>query len=853
MKLWHIYCVLSLSAFSGCVKNPSATYKTEQFVSTEGRFLQSSSAGNLFATAIKEENNLDMAFVPTDALLDEGFALVTPNMSSSHLNTRLYQQVYNQKRSAYRVGTILGRDLEKFILSRTMETLRHDLHVAGLTYDIVLAGGVPQVVHIRDESGEPLEPDRLYRIAVENQAYRTVFPGYYYRQGFNFSFHLEDRVVYAKDSVLSYLSRVKSLKSFERLRSQVTLVTRGKVPGITAIGTIQGNTHFSKYVGKVVTVEGVVTAFGADNEGSRSGIYEGFIQSVQQDNDLRTSEGIYVDFLGLDVSDISVGSLIRATGVVYEDVVDEGLTRTGLRTLSELTVLAQNQTLPRAVMLGEDIKIPNQAISRFAGNLNNRRYLHLDEGLDFWESLEGMRVRVPQPQVVGFAGGRKDLLSRDRPKGYINIFVAAKNSLSPKQLTPQGGVIIDNLEFDYNPEIIRVIDHHLAPSVSPKYVYEVGEILPQDLWGVLGYNFNLFGSGEYTLYVTSGDFNEGRSKKVTPLSDKPKSSLMPTPHRLTVASFNVENLSGNAEDTSGDQKRFNNIGEAIANNLNCPDILNLVEIQDNDGPIDSGSEQLGPDASLTLQRLVDAITCPEDVVYEVINIDPFENAEGGEPGGNIRVAMIYNSNRVSFTRRGLANADTEAYFDSSGTLVANPSRIDPRHPDLKGVRKPLVAEFLFKGEKIIVIGNHFNSKGSDTSLWAANQPPQFKSESKRTKIAALVNNFATQILNKDSEANVIILGDFNDFNESRPLKTLEGSNLENLANVKDSDGQPLVLPNDQYTYNFGGNSQPLDFIIVSENLITKKDPKLEIIHINTDYMGQVSDHDPIIASFEFKP
>ena len=162
----------------------------------------------------------------------------------------------------------------------------------------------------------------------------------------------------------------------------------------------------------------------------------------------------------------------------------------------------------------------------------------------------------------------------------------------------------------------------------------------------------------------------------------------------------------------------------------------------------------------------------------------------------------------------------------------------------------MIAEFGFRGEKVFVIGNHFNSKGGDTSLWAAQQPPKFGSESRRTQIADAVNDFVQGMLIRYPDANVIVTGDFNDFNDSRALKVLEGTQLKNLANVIGESGEPLVGANDQYTYNYGGNSQALDFILASPNLL-KKNPQIEILHINTDYMLQVADHDPIISKYSF--
>ena len=80
--------------------------------------------------------------------------------------------------------------------------------------------------------------------------------------------------------------------------------------------------------------------------------------------------------------------------------------------------------------------------------------------------------------------------------------------------------------------------------------------------------------------------------------------------------------------------------------MKCPDILTLVEIQDNNG-FDFFE---GGDASITAKKVISAADCLSSlsVNYHLVNIDPITHKEGGQPGGNIRVVMIYNKNRSPF-------------------------------------------------------------------------------------------------------------------------------------------------------------------------------------------------------------
>ena len=78
-------------------------------------------------------------------------------------------------------------------------------------------------------------------------------------------------------------------------------------------------------------------------------------------------------------------------------------------------------------------------------------------------------------------------------------------------------------------------------------------------------------------------------------------------------------------------------------------------------------------------------------------------------------------------------------------------------------RKPLAAQFDFKGESVIVIANHWNSKTGDTPLFGSIQPPVYDSEVQRKQIATIVYDFVEDIKTKNPEANVVSLGDFNDY------------------------------------------------------------------------------------------
>ena len=116
---------------------------------------------------------------------------------------------------------------------------------------------------------------------------------------------------------------------------------------------------------------------------------------------------------------------------------------------------------------------------------------------------------------------------------------------------------------------------------------------------------------------------------------------------------------------------------------------------------------------------------------------------------------------------------------------------------------------------------------------------------KRVEIAKIVGKFVANVKAKNPNANIVALGDFNDFQWSAPMKTLESYGLYNMIH-----NVPLA---ERYTYTYQGNSQVLDHILVSENL--KASTVIDILNVNADFTeadGRASDHNPLMVQVEFK-
>jgi predicted extracellular nuclease len=280
--------------------------------------------------------------------------------------------------------------------------------------------------------------------------------------------------------------------------------------------------------------------------------------------------------------------------------------------------------------------------------------------------------------------------------------------------------------------------------------------------------------------------------------------------------------------------------------------------------------------------LIDAIVAAGGPRYEYRQIDPLNNADGGQPGGNIRVGFLFDKQHgLQFVDRpgGDATTDTDVVrHGNDAALTVSPGRVlDSEFGDLAffDTRKSLVGEFLFRGEPVFVIANHFSSKGDDEPLFGSGQPPirftEFQSgtpeDGWRHAQAQAVNDFVDEILAVDSDAQIVVLGDINDFDFSETVDILTGERIA-LAGGPDADGSGPTAPSAQgpvlttlfdtldaderYSYVFDGNSQVLDQILVSESLLAL-DPIYDVVHVNAEFFDQASDHDPSVMRVAITP
>ncbi|OLC20814.1 MAG: hypothetical protein AUH33_02955 [Chloroflexi bacterium 13_1_40CM_68_21] len=565
------------------------------------------------------------------------------------------------------------------------------------------------------------------------------------------------------------------------------------------IHDIQGAAHRSPLDGSTVSgVPGIVTAKLSNGF---------FMQDPSPDGDPATSEGIFV-FTSRAPS-VAVGDSVLATGSVSEFRPGGAATNLSQTEIvaTAVSVITTGNPLPAPTVIGIGGRVPPTMVIEddSTGDVETSGVFDpANDGIDFYESLEGMLVQINDALVVG-------------PTNSFNeIPVLPDGGAGAGPRTARGGILYGSYA-DGNPERIIVDDALVSfPKVN------VGDHFAGSIVGVMGYNFGNF-MVELTAAPTAVAGGLARETTRAPgITD------------LAIATFNVQNL-----DPTDPPSKFGQLADLIVNNLRAPNVIAVEEIQDNSGPADNGVV----DASLTIGKLVDAIKAAGGPTYQSREIDPVNDQDGGEPGGNIRQILLFRAgDGLTFVDRPggtSTNPTSVVTVDGSPELTFSPGRIDPSNGAWSSSRKPLAAEFTYYDRHLFVIANHFNSKGGDRPLMGRFQPPTRPSEVQRLRQAQLVTDFVKSILAIDPQAQIVVLGDLNDFEFSPTIAILKSAPLLDLIET---------LPaNERYTYDFEGNSQTLDHIMVSSSLGPASE--LDVVHVNAEFDAttRASDHDPQVV------
>ena len=565
------------------------------------------------------------------------------------------------------------------------------------------------------------------------------------------------------------------------------------------IGEVQGESHESPLAGKEVIINNVVVT-----KTDKTGFY---VQDKVSDNNSRTSDAVYV----ASKDKVASGDLLKVQGTVKEGYMEEYSVKPGqtfkkpagsltVTQIINATITKLGKTeLPKALNISE--KMPKDIVDQTPTKYNPET-----EALDYWESLEGMRVEVTKPKVTG-------------PQYKGDIYVLPGDYKGQK-LNNIGGV---NLRPGVqNTEVLPV-------TVGNKFVAKAKDYFNENISGVVTYRNKTYKIDPSTVPTLQDGGLKREVSKIYPAEDK-----------LTIASYNIENFSANnnGHDETPEEK-VDKIANSFIKEVHSPDIITLIEVQDNNGGVNDGTVD-GVKSGEKLAQRIKSLGGPD---YKYTEIAPVDGKDGGKPGANIRVAYLYNPKRVTLIGKEKGGSEEAARF-VNGHLEKNPARIDPKSVHFEKVRKSLAAEFEFKGERIVVIANHLKSKLGDDAIYGSNQPSVENTKAKRIEEAKILNAFIKEGLRQNPNLKFVLTGDFNDFEFSDSVKTIVGNELVNLM-AEHEQG-------DRYSYFYRGSNQSLDNVLISKNI--KDKVVFSPVHINASFMeehGRASDHDPVVVQIDF--
>eukprot|EP01025_Chloroclados_australasicus_P036553 TRINITY_DN3726_c1_g1_i2.p1 TRINITY_DN3726_c1_g1~~TRINITY_DN3726_c1_g1_i2.p1 ORF type:complete len:380 (+),score=39.87 TRINITY_DN3726_c1_g1_i2:55-1140(+) len=240
------------------------------------------------------------------------------------------------------------------------------------------------------------------------------------------------------------------------------------------------------------------------------------------------------------------------------------------------------------------------------------------------------------------------------------------------------GITIDP-EGDFNPERIQIQSSKLSANMGTK--------IPDGITGILSYSW-----GNFEVYPTL-PFN------LVPSIPQVK-PFKASENGINIATYNIENFDA--------RSRAQDLADDIVNYLDSPCVVALQEVQDDSGVRKDSTTTSGRVLSELVKEIV-GMGGPKYIAFDIV---PVLNQDGGIPGGNIRVAYLYNPSKVSLansynnaTGGPLDAAKVVSSEERSILLNYNPVRVAPELEQYDNSRKPLAAHFkiLETGEDLQVL------------------------------------------------------------------------------------------------------------------------------------------------------
>ena len=562
-----------------------------------------------------------------------------------------------------------------------------------------------------------------------------------------------------------------------------------------SICEIQGDGYSSPHIHEYVRTTGIVHTDLDDTW--KSGF---FIQEDNCDSNSNTSEGIYIYISAEENTDIvSQGDYVEVTGTVNEYY---GLTEV-IVTPNNVKIISSGNPLPNEERLNPPF--------------NN------ETSKDYFESIEGMQVSLEGAITVGPTDA-------DDRTWIVNTNLGINRVFRDDPMGTGEIICLDDAgRFEVTPEV------------------KTGDTI-QELKGALDYSYGL-----YCIQLNSAPIVSGDVDIVTQLNSS--TGCLNDTTQISVSTFNLANLFDTHDDLEKDdqilskaeyQRRIHKRALAIHDVLCEPDILAIQEVENLDilQELVSQSEILGeygivwedsPDnrgLDLGLVYLRDRLRVIDSEIVQGCT----DLIDGLGPDGNLDIQ----------------NPENEVTCDVDGDEILDGNRLFSRPPLLVklefckyGCELPAMKDnSLEEPIELVILVNHWKSKTQDTDTVEYTLP-------RRIEQAQFVANIVEGIYSENENANLIVLGDLNDYINSQSLAVLEAQNLVNLMFEVEKDYR--------YSYIYRGVSQVLDHVLLLNGSILKE-TEVTVRHINSDYpyasmsdndsFHRSSDHDPVYIRFK---
>jgi predicted extracellular nuclease len=606
----------------------------------------------------------------------------------------------------------------------------------------------------------------------------------------------------------------------------------------TPIYAIQGSGSAAAITG-AVTTQGVVVG---DYEGASPTLRGFYLQDATGDGDPATSDGIFV-FNG-SANSVGLGDVVRVAGSAAEF---QGQTQ-----ISSVTSIASCGT---GTVAPVDVTFPIPSA-------------------DYLERYEGMLVRLPQTMYVTehFQLGRF---------GQVVLSSGARLSQPTNVVDPGTDAIA--LQGQNNLNRIIVDDDLQNQNRDPILFGRGGN--PLSASNTLRGGDTATGIVGVMTYTWSGNAASGNAYRVRPVNAlgggvpdfepaNPRPEAAPAVGgTLTVVGMNLLNyfntfdgipdtvdnctngVGGSATDCRGadttaefERQHAKTIAALLALDA---DVVGFTELE-NDG--------YGPESALAdLVDRMNAATAPG--TYALIDPDAATGQVNALGLDAIKVGLVYKPATVTPVGQTAA-LNGEAFVNGGDTVFRN---------------RPALAQAFEEnttGARFVAVVNHLKSKGSCPELATDPNADQLDGQSCWNLVRV---NAATELMawlatdpTGASDADVILVGDYNSYAMEDPIGVIKDAGYTNLI--------ASFLGQDAYSYVFDGQWGYLDHALGSASLISQvagvgayhiNADEPSVLDYNTDFKTlnlqatlyapdefRVSDHDPVVvgldpARFEF--